>query len=195
VFRAWARRAPERSLTIVRPTVVFGPWQPGQRPSAPATDRARPLDRDRRRAQLEIDGLRRQSRRIPDARPRVCPGQSPLQLCRQAGPRYEWPGRSRQPDARPWPAGAHSLCLGHGRWRGGRLAGPADRASLCDQQRPGPEVRREHQVRRPADREHRVHPRHFLRDAVVATIRHEFPDRFLQGLPRQDPFLARRLDR
>jgi nucleoside-diphosphate-sugar epimerase len=56
VFRAWARRAPERSLTIVRPTVVFGPWQPGQRPSAPATDRARPLDRDRRRAQLEIDG-------------------------------------------------------------------------------------------------------------------------------------------
>jgi nucleoside-diphosphate-sugar epimerase len=29
VFQAWARRAPERSLTIVRPTVVFGPGNRG----------------------------------------------------------------------------------------------------------------------------------------------------------------------
>jgi len=196
-FRAWAERAPRRSLTIVRPTVVFGPGNRGNvylLLEQIAGGRSIVIGDGRNRKSMAYVGNLAEF----------------LVHALGFGPGVHLYNYVDKPDLDM--NGLVALAnqtLGRGRpmripYALGMAAG-----SVCDwlaratgQQLPISRIRVKKyaaNTRFAADRiaSTAFKPRHSLQDALAATIRHEFAheDRSPQDLAAQDPSLARRLDR
>jgi GlcNAc-P-P-Und epimerase len=196
VFRAWARRAPERSLTIVRPTVVFGPGNRGNvylLLRQIASGRSIVIGDGRNRKSMAYVG------NLAEFLVHALGFAPGVHL-------YNYVDKP-DPDMNGLVAVA-SQTLGRGRpvripYALGMAAGAVGEwlAPLIGHQIPISRVRvRKYaaNTRFAADRiaSTGFTPRHSLHDALVATIRHEFTDddRALEGVPPQEPVLARRMD-
>jgi nucleoside-diphosphate-sugar epimerase len=197
VFRAWARRAPERSLTIVRPTVVFGPGNRGNvylLLQQIASGRSIVIGDGRNRKSMAYVG------NLAEFLVHALGFAPGIHL-------YNYVDKP-DPDMNGLVAVAGQT-LGRGRlvripYALGIAAGAVGDwlARLTGRHFPISRVRVRKYTANTRFAAERIAstgftPRHSLHDALVTTIRHEFTDadRFLQGMPGQDPVPARRLDR
>jgi len=196
VFRAWAERAPDRSLTIVRPTVVFGPGNRGNvyvLLKQIADGRSVVIGDGRNRKSMAYVGNLAEF----------------LAHSLRFGPGVHLYNYVDKPDAdMKGLVALASQTLGRGRpvhipYTLAMAAGAVcdSLARLTGQRFPISRIRVKKYAANTtfaADRaaSSGFTPRHSLHDALVTTIRHEFAeDRAGQGAPSQDPFPARWLDR
>ena len=197
VFRAWAERAPGRVLTIVRPTVVFGPGNRGNVHlllEQIASGRSVVVGDGRNRKSMAYVGnlaefLVYALGFAPGVHLYNYVDKPDFDMRRLVTLANETLGRSR-PVRIPYVLGmaAGAACD----WL----------AQLTGRQFPLSRIRVRKYAANTTFAAKRIAstgftPRHSLHDALVATIRHEFTDddRSLEGVPPQDPLLSRWLDR
>ena len=197
VFRGWAERAPGRSLTIVRPTVVFGPGNRGNvylLLQQIASGRSIVIgDGYNRKSMAYVGNLAAFLAHALGFAPGVhlynYVDKPDLDMNGLVTLANQALGRGR-PVRIPYALGvaAGAVCDWLGRLTGRQL--PVSRIRV---------KKYAANTRVAADRiaSTGFKPRHSLHDALVAMIRHEFADadRAPQVLPLQNPFVARRPDR
>ena len=145
--RAGPSGSPQRSLAIVRPTVVFGPGNRGNvyvLLEQIASGRSVMIGNG---TQQQIDGLRRQRRRFPGPRPQLGPGVHVYNYVDKPDVDMTscWPSPTRRSVAAA-PCGFPTRWAWRPAWPS--ISRPADRPSVSDQRRAGQEVREQHAVRR-----------------------------------------------